>query len=460
MFRICIFLLFGTHLFSQQSYFVVDDIHFIGNRKTKERIILRELEFEKGDTLQISEAPKLIKSSEENLFRTKLFFEVGINWKVVDNKNIMVITLAEAWYLYPVPTFELADRNFNIWWSEMGASLNRVNFGVRLDHLNLTGNRDKLKLKSQFGYTYKYEMEYNVPIINKKETWGTTFNILWSRQKEIGYITRFNKVQFFGEDDFLYNRFRVSTLWTYRPRYLQSHSFKLEFNSNNIGDTVMNGYNTEFYHEGRQELQWFVLEYEWDYNKLNHFNYPTSGSKASINIKKEGLGLTNDVDLLSVSATLEKYYDFNTKRWSIGMRAKGRKVITNGNPGYYHYRALGYGGDQLRGYELFVIDGLNYGYVKSAINFQFFRHKRRLGKWMFLKEFRHFSIQSFLALSLDAGYVQSPYFNEDNPLNNTYLIGGGPALHILLYNYFLMRIEYSYNRQGEKGVFLHFKASF
>ena len=74
------------------------------------------------------------------------------------------LEVKESWYIYPAPIFELADRSFNVWWKEMNCDFDRVNYGIRIDHLNLTGRKDKFKIKFQQGYTRKYELEYNFPL--------------------------------------------------------------------------------------------------------------------------------------------------------------------------------------------------------------------------------------------------------------------------------------------------------
>jgi outer membrane protein assembly factor BamA len=437
----------------------------VGNRWTRDHIVKRELEFSKGDTLALRDLPEILRRSEENLVRTKLFYDVGINWKREEEdgsvKQVFVVELKEAWYIYPGLIFELADRNFNVWWNEMNADLSRVNFGGRLDHLNLTGRRDKLNLKYHDGYTRKMELAYYYPFINRKGTWGASFNALYANQKEVGYITRENILRFVNRDRHIYNRFRLSSAWIYRPKFRHTHTAKVEFYNNDIDPEILESYNPLFYRQGQQSLRFFVLEYQWNYNDLNHFNYPTSGIQARVTARKEGVGIFSDVNLMHITFSMERYDQYGkTGRWSSGVQLKARKLITRGNPGYYHYTALGYGQDQLRGYEFYVIDGTDYVYTKGHLNFLVKEWNKTLGSWVIFPQFKDFSLKAYVAMSADLGYVNSPYFNGENELNNSYLIGGGPALHVLLYNYFLLRVEYSVNRQGENALFLHFNANF
>lgn len=455
----------STQIQAQSNFIVIDEIEISGNKKTKDFIILREIEVREGDTVSVSEIEGLILKSEENLFRTRLFFEVGINWKTRtergESMEVLAVEVKEAWYIYPVFIFELADRNFNVWWNEMNAKLDRINYGLRLDHLNLTGRNDKLKLKAQAGYEQKWELSYRLPNVNQNKTWGVTANVLFAQRKEIGYIARNNILRFASHEDPIYRRFRLTHSWIYRPKYQQQHEIKAEYYQNWIDLDFVSQYNENFLRDGRSRLKWVVLEYRWTHDNTNHFNYPTSGWQAEMLVRKEGLGIFDQVNILNITTGMARYIPFGSEdNFSLGIAGKVRKFFTVGNPGYYHNTALGYGSNQLRGYEFYVIDGQDYGFVKTHLNYRFLSWGREFGKWMFIPQFRKFNLQAFVSASLDVGYVSSAYFNESNDYNNTLLVGGGPSLHILLYNYFLFRLEYSYNRADENGLFLHFKASF
>ena len=63
----------------------------------------------------------------------------------------------------------------------MNCDFDRVNYGIRIDHLNLTGRKDKFKIKFQQGYTRKYELEYNFPY--PKGTWGVGAVISYAENK-------------------------------------------------------------------------------------------------------------------------------------------------------------------------------------------------------------------------------------------------------------------------------------
>jgi hypothetical protein len=79
-----------------------------------------------------------------------------------------------------LPILDLADRNFNVWWTTYNHSLDRVNLGARMEWLNFSGRNDKVKALLQFGYTPKQELEYRFPYLNKRQSFGITTSFLHS----------------------------------------------------------------------------------------------------------------------------------------------------------------------------------------------------------------------------------------------------------------------------------------
>src|SRR5687768_4864368 len=155
----------------------VKAIEIYGLKRTKESIIHRELTFHVGDSLDQMSLGEIFERNRNNLLNLGIFNEVEINirdWDTEKDEINIVIEFTESWYIYAVPVFEIADRNFNVWWTTHNHAFNRLNIGARLDWLNFTGRNDKLKAKWQIGYTPKQEIEYRFPYFNKKQTLGLT----------------------------------------------------------------------------------------------------------------------------------------------------------------------------------------------------------------------------------------------------------------------------------------------
>ncbi|MBK5285760.1 MAG: hypothetical protein JJE25_10195, partial [Bacteroidia bacterium] len=97
------------------SFVRINSITIIGNKKTKSEIIFRELAFHNGDSLSQSSIGTAIQRSKENMLNTSLFNFVDIFYKTEDSIIDVIIIVSERWYIWPLPIFELVDRNFNEW---------------------------------------------------------------------------------------------------------------------------------------------------------------------------------------------------------------------------------------------------------------------------------------------------------------------------------------------------------
>jgi len=122
---------------------------------------VREMDIRPGDTIAFNDLAPRLRSNEQLLMNTGLFSRVDIDvirWE--ENHVTLKASVMERGYIRVAPNFELADRNFNVWWVDQARQLNRINIGALVYLDNITGNNDRFKLNYQYGYTQKYELEY------------------------------------------------------------------------------------------------------------------------------------------------------------------------------------------------------------------------------------------------------------------------------------------------------------
>ena len=111
----------------------VDKVFIVGNRKTKEKIILREMHVKEGDALEREELIQQLEKDKGNILITRLFLSVYTNViEVKPNVVDVIVRVSERWYLFPSPIFELADRNFNDWWVNHNRDLSRIQYCHRI----------------------------------------------------------------------------------------------------------------------------------------------------------------------------------------------------------------------------------------------------------------------------------------------------------------------------------------
>ncbi len=458
-----LFVLGPLWLAAQSDIVVVNDIKITGNQKTKDRIVYRELDFQVGDTIPLAELSNRLSQNQLFLMNTALFAWAKINiknWDYTNQRIDLFIDLQEAWYIFPFPIFELADRNFNVWWEEQNRSLRRVNYGLRFYHLNTTGNKDPLKLVTQFGYTQKYELVYTLPPLNQNQTYGIIGEFFYARNREIAYRTEGNKLLFERrEGEFPLQRFRAGLSFFYRPKRRNYHYAKIEYQQNKITDFVIQELNPNYFLDRATRQRLLFLRYEYIFDNRDRVPYAMRGQYVSAVMEKDGVGLFNERNGLFVTGTFAQYLTFS-QHWSTELVFKGKTSLLRGTQPYNNYFGLGYRDDFLRGYELYVIDGLDYGMLKSSVRFKMMDRIFSWGKIMPLKAFQQMPLKVFLSINNDVGYVNSTQFNELNPLVNSWLWGGGIGIDFVVFYNKVIQFQYSINHLREKGLFLHYKLTF
>lgn len=448
-------ILFGLNLQSQDDYVIVDSIHIVGLKKTQRNVIIKEIDFVPGDTIGLRELAKRMSSNEKRIQSIGLFTVAKINvknWNTDLSTCDIEIKVQENWYIYPYIIFELADRNFNVWRKEQNYSFDRVNYGLALNHINLTGNKDKLKLKFQRGYTRKYEIAYDFPYLKKR--WGVSANVLYAENREIAYKSFNNKPQFYRSPDekklFFQHRASISLLNKTSAKLQQS--LRLEFVSARTDTIVGLQLNKDFFGNSASSMRYFLLDYYFRFDNTVYPLYPVDGFRLEFNARKEGLGFLSDTDNAWLSVSAERHTPL--KKWLIFSNRLKIKVNLQDNPlPYYLNTAIGYKSDNITGYQLYVLDGRNFILFNNALRFRLVDKDIMINKYM-PKQFREMNTKLFLRLSFDYGYARDPVFGAENPYSNRGEYGYGPGLDVILYNNFTLSFEYGITRFNEKGFFI------
>ncbi len=446
-------------LCGQGSWVILEGIEITGNDKTRPEVITRELPFRVGDTLLLSELPDLIQEGKQQVMNTSLFNSAIISYQEWDGKSQSIrlsIEVVEGWYIFPLPIFELADRNFNVWWTEQNRSLQRVNFGMEFSHLNFSGWRDRIKLKIKYGYTRTYSISYSLPYINKAQTLGMRFNFGLRRNREINYATFGNKQEFFrDEDNFVYQRLGVGLGLSFRPKQYAQHNLYLGFRRNRIDTVISNELNPEFFLDGRQQQRYFDLAYEYSYDKRDVRAYAWSGYNYGGVLEKDGLGFFDDRSGLTAFAWYQKFFPIG-KKFNFSAEVRGKYSFIRKRQPFNDYRALGFGAYTLPGYEFYVVDGQDMIMFKPSFRFRFLDSKITFGKIMPLEAFRQMPVRLHLGLIGGVGYVSDPFTAENNLMANRQLWSAGISFDIVLYYDKVFQIQYSMNHLKERGIYLHF----
>lgn len=444
-----------SHLSAQNDFVIIDKMIIIGLKKTQRNVILKEIDFNSGDTIGLDQLAGRMSKNEKRLQSIGLFTVAKINVKNW-NTDLAVcdieIMVQENWYIYPYIIFELADRNFNVWRKEQNYSFKRVNYGVALDHINLTGRKDKLKLKLQRGYQHKYEITYDFPYIKKR--WGLSTNILYSENREIAYKSFNNKPQFFKSpsENKLFFQHRASLSLLNRSSATLNQSLRLEYLSAKVDTIISSDLNKNYFGNGKSSLKYFMIDYFAKFDNTLYPLYPMAGYRLEFNARKEGLGGFNDVDNTWISISVERHTPI-IHSLIFSNKIKIKVNLQNNPLPYFLNNAIGYRFDNITGYQLYVLDGKDFLLFNNVLRYRLIDKDIKINKFV-PRQFSVMNTKVFFRFSLDFGYARDPVFGKENPYSNRIEYGYGPGIDLILFNNFTLSCEFGITRFNEKGFFL------
>ncbi|MCD4746124.1 MAG: hypothetical protein K8R58_07480 [Bacteroidales bacterium] len=443
------------------DYFIINNIKITGNKLTKDYIIHRELLFKVNDTINRSKLSLLLKNSRDNLINTSLFNFVYIDTSdIAENPDRIDINInvIERWYIWPFPIFEIADRNFNSWWKSKDYS--KINYGLFLTIDNFRGRKETLVLYTRFGYDEKYRLSYKNPYINKAKTIGMGFGGGFAQNHEVSYMTVDNEVKYFKEE----NSYPKREIFSYLEFFLRkninnTHWIKLNYSGYHFSDSLLD-HNPNYSYGNKNVNQYLSLYYQFKSDYRDYKHYPLTGHYFDVEVNKKGLGILDDglVNLFFIKSSYRKYFHLN-KKFYFASGITGKISAQKKQP-YFIQQGLGYGRDFVRSYEYYVIDGVNFALLKTNFKYELLPTKIIKFKFLPTEKFNTIHFAIYLNLFTDIAYVgDSQSYKYNNLLSNELLVGYGAGIDLVTYYDIVLRLEYSINKMGEKGLFIHFMAS-
>jgi outer membrane protein assembly factor BamA len=435
--------------FHQHEPWHVRNIHIIGPKKTKEKIILREINLKEGITISGDTLSQYLQQDWDRLFNMGLFTEINIATDTLLPDTVDVrISLKERWFIIPEFTFQLADRNFNVWLNEQKADLRRTIIGVTLRHKNLTGNMDNMSVTLQAGYTQKLYLDYTFPYIDKQQKHGVGISFGYAESGEMFYQTDSNKLKFIKTHNrYITNQWEGSVAYLYRPDYAYRHIIRLRYKWQNVDDTVL-VLNPDFYQNSSHVMDYLELSYRLEANLVDNWQYPLKGIKlvGQAFYRKGFHGFNHQL-----GATIEAgKFNHLKGKWYSSVIFRGRLVTPETQP-YALREAMGTRYEYVRGYEYYVVDGYQFGILRTNLKYELFRFNFRNIPFRYLPVI---PLRVYPKIFADFGYVNNPT-PGNSFLNNKALYSAGIGLDIFTAYDIKIRLEYAWNHMGQKGLFLH-----
>jgi len=432
---------------------IIHQINITGNSKTKEYIIRREMQVKPGDTVKVTALNDELQKIRQQVYNTNLFLDVKVDIEVVDSTRIaIVIAVKERWYIFPIPKFQLIDRNINEWLQKYNGDLSRVVYGVKFTHYNLTGRRDLLRLTFLNGFTRNVSFTYFRPVSEKSLNNGFSFTGGYVENREFIYkIAYDNKPLLFNNDAFSRKNIFAGIGYTFRKNILGTNFFNVVFNHIAASDSLIDPlYNPNYFKDPVLSANFIDFSYTYQYINANNAVYPLKGITASLKVLKRGFGFRGGINMFSVEGSYNKYWSLHND-WYASVQLSGKTTLPFDQP-YINQRSLGYNDVNLRGLELYVVDGVAYGLLRSTLKKKLFTINiptpfKKSDKYHIIP----FTVFAKTYADFGSTYNKPLY---QTYLNNKLLYTGGFGVDILSIYDVNLRIEYSFNQLGKNGLFL------
>jgi len=436
------------------SLVLIADISVHGNKKTKPYIIEREIPFKQGQYLRYSDLEKMLVLAKQQVTNTALFTTVSAYVAHRENDLVFInIDVKERWYLFPLPYFKLVDRNFNQWWVEQKANLNRTNYGIKFMQNNVSGRNDKLAVNLIAGYSNQVQAKYEQPFADNSLKKGFSVAFSFSRQRELNVNSNESKQVFFKQDKFVMQNIRAELGYLYRPAIKTRHFVRLAYVNNRINDTIVK-LNPNYYPGGKTNISYPELSYTIQYLNTDYNAYPTRGFIGDASIIRKGVNSDMNVTQLQYHANLT--IPIATKM-QVYLQSAGIIKFPFKQP-FYNQQLFGYGDAYLRGLEYYVTDGVAGIMGRTTLRREIFSATLRTPP----NSKRNITIplRFFLKVGQDLGYTYTKT-PGNSLLSNKLLYTECFGLDVVIPSYdIVFKFEYSFNQLGGSGLFFHVRTDF
>ncbi len=439
--------------------YIISEIKITGNKKTKERVILRELVFKAGDKLNQTELNKAIADSKKNLLKMPLFNYVTIDILIDDYNTVKIyIIIEERWFIWPEIVIINKDRNFNNWWQTK--DFGKLDYRLYIKQYNALGLNHILRVGMSYGFTRELSVYYKNIYLDKRQRHSVGISGKYYQQKSVFYNSLNNIQEYytFSNEDAIWGK-NIEIEYNFRPRFKSKHGLRFEFQNISISDSVFL-LNNHYLANNQKENSFFSLVYRYQFDNRDSRGYPLHGNWLELHLAKSGLGILDaqPVNLFIGHITASHFYQISNRFFGVNSITI-KKSLENNQP-YFLKRGMGHR-DFLRGFEYYVVEGEDYYLARNTMKFELLPQKISNLKFIPLKKFRKIHYAIYLTTYFDFGYASEKDLEVqlNNNLSNKLLYSGGLGLDFATYYDRVFRVEYSINSLNESGFFIHFTAS-
>jgi len=451
--------IFDTVKGSEDDFVVISAINIYGNKKTKDKIILRELEFQTGDTICRSKLQQKIEKSKTNLDKTSLFNYVTLTYQQHNDSVSYLINIAveERWYIWPQIDIVPHNGNLNDWLRD--SDLSKIDYTIGIKKYNFRGRKESIFFYLRRGFNRVTQIGYS-DIALEKSRKNLLSVLVQIHKRKSGVLKIYdNKAKYVDFEDVntAFKEYKYELIYTYRPKINIKNNFIINYTDAKIHDSVV-FYNPDYFGDGKKRIQSINLSYNFYYDRRNSSYYPLTGEYLRLILKKQGI-FAKDIDTYHASIDMRIYRELCPRMY---FAAQFYNSISSKSTPFHFRESFGTKPNVVPGYEKRQIAGTNLGYIQTSYKIELLKTHIFQLKWLNIPKFNKIHYALFFNMFSNCGYASQEAGDKENlnKMNGAFLGSIGAGLDLVTYYDRVFSVYYTKNLQGDGYVGIGIKAAF
>ncbi|ACF12824.1 surface antigen (D15) [Chloroherpeton thalassium ATCC 35110] len=457
---------------------VIDTVLISGNFVTREMVIRSELLFHEAEPL----TPTNLARSQQQVFNLQLFNSVVISAKtfspnakssVAADKTepcsllgqqmsntlnrkytVVLITVFERWYLFPVPKFDLRGTSITRWIKK--PTISNFNIGLSLQHRNFSGFGDLLATSFGLGYDPFVGISYTTPYFFGSNRTGFGFSAEYRKSSNVADGDTAGVVPSYSQ-----RNIGLGVSISQRLSMFEYVGLSLDYKSLRVGKEIRQFYPMSTVSpDGNDEYVSVSAFYR--YREIDFVQFPMDGFVFGLTLTQNGLPwISKNLNYFSGSLDVRLYQKLAGE---LSFAFRNYSILATNKPIPNHQRQYIGFGTQIRGYTSETFNGDNLQFNSLELRYPLLNMRTVKLNFISIDQFSIVQYGLFLTAFFDAGTIW--YNNESagpvkriNQFNfDDYKYGYGVGVIFIGGYRFTSRVDFSFNDQGdfevvfEKGV--------
>ena len=414
---LCTGLSFGQTESAQPEGKRIKNIIVVGNEKTRDIVILREMKTKIGDIYD----PEKLEEDRNRILNLDLFNRVEMQPMEAEDGIILLVIVTERWYIFPYPILFINERD----WS-------KVSYGFGLFHSNVRGMNNILNGALWFGYNPGVHLIYSNPWIGGRHHF-------YYRLEAFSYKVRSKSLRFAERFDQLHRNASVSfgKRWGYHTYASMTGGFRLVSVPAKYAPSMLSGTETD---------QYPSLGLAFRYDTRDLYEYPLSGWRIDLYATQNGF--TAPIHYLRYGFDIRTYVPVSS---AISLAVRTAVDLSVNPVPFYGKMFLGYS-ERIRGHFNQRLEGDNRALASLELRFPILPLRYvDLGRlFAFMGPYaRDLPFGLSAGLFVDFGAV----WNQEVPLRSSdFLQGYGMGLHFRVPYARVLRLELAFDEIGNREI--------